>query len=139
MYSVRIKTGEKEPVSVMVVDEVGQPALGLSNIKIKIRRTSDNLYLDWSDNTFKALPTQMLQQLAEVSALLSPGEYFLNTTTHSGGFDTSTLGATNPIESFVIVAVQDGGGIGANMPQMGEIKMGGYVDQIVEEHTPVIF
>lgn len=123
----------------MVVDAAGQPLTGLSNIKIKIRRASDNYYLDWTDNTFKASPTQLLQQLAEVSALLSPGEYFLNTVTHSGGFDTSTLIITTEIESFTITAVQDGVGLAANMPQMGEIKMGGYVDKVVDERTPVIF
>jgi len=139
LFSARIKTGEKEPIIVMVVDSVDQPMTGLTNVKIKVRRTSDNFYLDWSDNEFKASPTQLLQELDEVSSALSPGEYYLNTPTHVDGFDTSTLGPTQPIESYVVTAVMDGGGDAANMPQIGEIKMGGFVDDVVEDRYPVIF
>lgn len=137
--SVRIKTGAKEPIVVLIVDQNGDELTGLVDIKIKIRRGSDGFYLDWSDNNFKAFPTQLLEALAEVSSVLSPGEYYLNTATHVEGFDTSTFVQLVDEEQYFVTAVQDGGSSAANVPQMGEIKVGGFVDDIVEDRYPVIF
>jgi hypothetical protein len=137
--SVRIKTGEKEPIVVLIVDQYGDPLTGLSDIKIKVRRGSDGFYLDWSDNTFKAVPTQLLVALEEISATYSPGEYQLNTVTHVDGLDTSTFPHLVPEEQYFVTAVQDGATTAVNVPQIGEIKVGGFVDDIVEDRYPVIF
>lgn len=123
----------------MILDVNGKPLPGLTDIKIKVRRASDGLYLDWSDNTFKAAPIQLLQQLEEVSATYSPGEYCLNTLTHVGGFDTSTVVQTVDEEVYFFTSVQDGGTTASNPTQIGEIKVGGFVDDIVEDRYPVIF
>lgn len=137
--TVRIQQGAKEPIVVMIVDSDNNPITGLTDIKIKVRRGSDSLYLDWSDNTFKASPVQLLVVLLEVSATFSPGEYYLNTATHVDGFDTSTFPQLVDEEQYFITAVQDGGSNVANVPQIGELKVGGYVDDIVEDRYPVIF
>lgn len=139
LASVRIKKGEKEPIVVLIVDKDGNELTGLTNIKIKIRRASDGFYLDWSDNTFKASPTQLLEALSEISATFSPGEYHLSTVTHVDGFDTSTITQVLDEESYFFTSVQDGGSNAANALQIGEIKVGGFVDAIVEDRYPVIF
>lgn len=137
--SVRIKTGEKEPIVVLIVDKNGDPLTGLTNAKIKVRRGSDGFYLDWSDNTFRASPTQLLEALEEISSVYSPGEYQLNTPTHVDGFDTSTFVQLVDEEQYFITAIQDGADTASNVPQIGEIKAGGFVDDIVEDRYPVIF
>lgn len=137
--SVRIKTGEKEPIVVLIVDQNGDPLTGLSNIEIKVRRGSDGFYLDWSDNVFKASPTQLLEALEEISATFSPGEYQLNTPTHVDGLDTSTFVQLVDEEQYFVTCVQDGADTASNVPQIGEIKVGGFVDDIVEDRYPVIF
>lgn len=137
--SVRIKTGEKEPIVVLIVDQDGNPLTGLTDIKIRVRRGSDGFYLDWSDNTFKATPAQLLVALEQISAVLSPGEYQLNTVIHVDGFDTSTFVQLVDEEQYFVTAVQDGADTASNVPQIGEIKVGGFVDDIVEDRYPVIF
>jgi len=135
----RIQTGETEPIVVLILDASGDPLTGLTDIKIRVRRASDGFYLDWSDNTFKATPVQLLQQLEEISATYSPGEYHLDTLTHVGGFDTSTVVQTVDEEVYFFTSVQDGGTDASNPIQVGEIKVGGFVDDIVEDRYPVIF
>jgi len=81
----------------------------------------------------------LLQALDEISATFSPGEYHLSTVTHIDGFDTSTFAGALPEEVYFFTAVQDGGSTAANVPQIGEIKVGGYVDNVVEDRLPVIF
>lgn len=137
--TVQIQSGAKEPIVVMVVDNNGDPITGLIDIKLKVRRNSDGFYLDWFDNTFKATVTQLLQALGEVSAIFSPGEYHLSTVIHVDGFDTSTFTGALPEEVYFFTAIQDGGSAAANVPQIGEIKVGGYVDNVVEDRLPVIF
>lgn len=140
-FSVRIQSGQKEPIVVMVIDENGDELTGKTDIKIKVRRLSDGYYYDWSDDTFKAAGsvTTMLQSLQEISATFSPGEYQLNKAGHVNGFDTTTI--TNPTgdDTYYFTAQQDGGTDASNLPMIGELKVGDYVDDIVEDRSPVIF
>lgn len=143
--SVQIPTGSNEPVVVLVVDANGDPLTGKSDIKIQIRRRSNGEYFDWSDSTFKAyaLVTSPLLTLVEVSAVASPGEYELDSPGlgHDKGFDTSNI--VNPLadDHYFVTAIQDGGSAdAANMPQIGEIRVGGIADSIeVESRHPVVF
>jgi hypothetical protein len=138
MTIVGIQHGDKEPIVVTAMDTNGLPVIGKTDIKIKIRRQSDNYYFDWSDNTFKlgVAVSQLLQALDEVSVTFSAGEYRLNSLAHVNGFDTSLI--TNPVNNdiYFVCALQIGGTDVANLPQYGEIKVGTFV---VANHTPVIF
>lgn len=140
MNCARIQTGQKEPIAVLVVDASGDELVGKTDIKIKIRRLSDGFYFDWSDNEFKVggSVAQLLQALIEVSSMYSPGEYQLDTVDHVDGFDTSKIVNANDNDVYYVTAVQDGGSDAANAPFIGEILVGSYVDNIVEDRYPVM-
>jgi hypothetical protein len=127
---VNAATGSIETIRALVLDSSGQPLTGLTNIKIKIRRESDGLDYDWSDNTFKAGPSQRLQALKKVSDVYWPGEYILDSVDHPKGWDTSKISNPSPDDVYSVTAVQDGAGSAANLPQVGEIKIGRWVDTI---------
>jgi hypothetical protein len=134
-----ITQGEKEPVAVLVVDEYGNTLTGKTDIKIFVRRTSDNFYYDWTDDTFKvgASVAQLHQPLIEVSAAFSPGQYILSTVGHVDGFDTATIVNPNSDDRYVITAIQDGGADANNVPLINELRV---VEQlVVEDRYPVIF
>jgi hypothetical protein len=134
MTTVLVQTGDKEPISAFIVDGAGSPLPGLSNIKIRIRRTSDGQYLDWQDNTFKPFGSvgTLLETMTEVSSAGSPGVYSLDTLTHIGGFSTSAI--VNPLvagDHYMFVMTQEGLPSSArNLPQAGEIAVGDWVDLI---------
>ena len=128
-----IRTGDKEPIEIVATDSVNDRIIGLTNLKLQVRRTSDNYYFDWDDNTFRETPTQILQTLTEVDFNESPGEYQLHAPSigHSYGFDTSQI--TNAIDedTYRMLAIQDGSPQNArNIPQLGHLKVGGFVDYI---------
>lgn len=132
MNCSRIQTDQTEPITALIVDTNNAPLTGLSDIKIRIRRRSDGLYFDWSDNTFKT-PTavsQMLETLDAVNDTYSPGEYHLDTTDHVDGFDTSKIANAADDDVYIVTAIQDGGTNAANVPQIGEIKEGDFVDNL---------
>jgi hypothetical protein len=131
--SVRIQTGDKEPIEVLIVDAARQTLTGLTNIKLRIRRTSDDFFFDWSDNAFKAPASvvTMLQLLAEVDAANAPGRYHLNKAGHIRGFDTSTIFNPTTDDTYEATVLQDGTPqSAANVPQVGEIKVGDFLDFI---------
>jgi hypothetical protein len=140
-FSSRIQTGGKEPIEVLVRDVLGAPLTGLADIKMNLRRLSDNFYLDWADNTFKSSPTQILQALVEIDDTNSPGEYKLNKVGHVNGFDTSSIVSPNADDIYEFTVDQDGGTDAKGLPLIGEIKVGGFVDQIpdfsVNERTEI--
>jgi len=130
---VRIQTGAVEPIEVLAVDVLRRRLTGLTNIKVLIRRLSDGLHLDWLSNLFAPIPVQLFQALTEVSATYSPGAYHLATAPHSSGFDPGSIGNVNPDDTYVVTAVQDGDPQNAvNLPQVGEIKVGDWLDFIDE-------
>lgn len=140
MICARIQTNQKEPIVALILDSNGDELTGKTNIKIKIRRVSDGLYFDWNDNTFKApaTATQLLETLSEVDSTYSPGEYELDTVDHASGFDTSKIVNANDDDVYFITAIQDGGSDAANVPLIGELKVGNYVDNIVEDQYPIL-
>lgn len=131
MNTVRIKTGATEPIEIMVVNALGAPLTGLTNVKVKVRRVSNANFFDWSDNTFKPGPScsQLLQPLQEINATYGSGEYRLNSTPHVKGFNTAAITNAYANDVYRITVVQDGSpSSAANVPQIGEIKVGEWVD-----------
>lgn len=123
-----IKPGDKEPIEIQVFDTAEQLLKGLTNLYVRIRRHNDDLYFDWSDQTFKAPGSvvQMEQVLEEVSPTYSPGIYRLNRTTppvQARGFNTA--GITNPGSGDVydITIVQIGGTNAAGLPAGYELHV----------------
>lgn len=142
MNCARIQTGEVEPIVVLVEDATGDRLTGKTDIKIKVRRLSDDRFFDWDDDTFKppGSVTQLLETLDEVDSTYSPGVYQLDTASHVNGFDTSAITNAVTDDTYYVTAVQDGG-TDAILPPPGEIKVGQYVDDIpdftVNERTEI--
>jgi hypothetical protein len=123
----------------MAVDSLRTRLTGLSNLKLKIRRISDGFYFDWSDDNFKASPTQLLETLTAVDATNSPGEYKLDNASHTDGFDTGAIVNPTANDIYRVAVIQDGLPQNAvNFPQIGEIKVGGwldYIDQLISDNA----
>ena len=134
-----IQTGGKEPVETLIVTTSGVELTGSTNIKCKIRRLSDGKYYDWSDDTFKSSGSvvKLLEALREVSSVSSKGEYILDTLTHAKGWDTTKI--TNPISKdiYFITVVEDGTSLSGNLPQIGELKTGDWLDYI-DTHMSIV-
>jgi len=125
MSNVRVKTGAVEPITIYIVGVNGQPLTGLTDIVIRVRRFSDSLFLDFADDTFKAVPgTINSATLSEVDATNAPGLYELG-----GGLDLSVFTNTTPDDAYAIIPVQTTG-TNARLPAPGEIKEGQLADDI---------
>jgi hypothetical protein len=136
------QTGSTEPIVVLVTDANGDELTGKTDIKVKMWRRSDGFFYDWSDETFKAAGhVSLLKTLTEFNFALSPGVYYLNDIPagHVGGFNTSLV--SNPVgdDIYFFNAIQDPKTDASNSPFIGEVKVGGFVDDIVEDRYPVIF
>jgi len=130
--SIRIQSGDKEPIIATVFDEDGKLLPGKTDIKLKIWRASDGYFFDWDDNTFK-LPgsvTQMLVVLSPTDVTYAPGEYQLSTPTHARGFNTANIVNPNSFDVYQFNILQDGGTDAVNVPQFGEIHVGGFIDNV---------
>ena len=133
MSKAHIAHGATEPIGVIIIDNSRNLLPGLSNIKMRVRRLSDDYHLDWSDSTFKATPNQLLMPLVEVDAAYSQGEYHLDTAPHVDGFNTSAIANALSADSYFLTVVQDGAPQTAgNLPFHGEIETGGWVEKIDE-------
>jgi len=128
-----IQTGSIEPIEVYCFGG-NLPLTGLTNIYLSLRRLSDGLILDWSDNTFKTEGVLVAPSvvMTEVSSTLFPGNYKLSSVDHPNGFDTSKIinHTTNERYSILITQV----GLPQNvesLPSAGEIIEGTYVDDMV--------
>jgi hypothetical protein len=132
MFCSRIQTGDTEPIEVLALDAAGDPLVDLADVKVKIRRQLSDQYYDWSDDTFKAgaSVTTLATLLTQVDKVRSPGEYKLTKTGHVNGFNTSTIANPAAGDVYLVTVFQDGGGSVSNMPVIGEIKVGGFVDEI---------
>jgi hypothetical protein len=138
--SIRIQSGDKEPVIAAITDDNGDPLINKTDIKLKIWRSSDGKFFDWDDNNFKDVGsvTQLLIAMNEVNSTNAPGEYQLNIPPHIRGFDTSEI--VNPINGFDVyqfIIVQDGGTDASNVPQYGEMHVGGFTDNLDEKVSVV--
>lgn len=131
--NVHIQTGDKEPIEVLVLDVFGAPLLSKTDIRLQIRRTSDNFFFDWSDNTFKTEPSVVTRAIAltQVDMIVAPGEYKLIAPGHVDGFNTGII--TNPVvtgDVYQVTIYQSPGTDAGNLPMLGQIRVGGFADFI---------
>jgi hypothetical protein len=90
---------------------------GLTDVLVEIKRVSDGYYLDFNDNTFKNTGwTTREQQMSELDASNSIGVYY---------YDFDTTGFS---EDKYFIRVDSVSAV--NMPAEGELKVGGYIDDI---------
>lgn len=127
MGTTLIPTGTLTPIEVEPLKRgvLGTLVTGATNIKAKVRRDSDGLYLDWSDMTFKASPTQLLEDLAEVDATNFPGEY-------QADLDLPAVTNLNDHDIYQVTVVEDGSSIVANLPQVGEVQVSQALDDAIK-------
>ena len=130
--SSRIQSGATEPIEIIVVDTANAPITGLSDVAVTIRRVSDDRFFDWTSNAFSVAPAQLTQTLSEVSAANDPGRYALNTTPHLAGFNTSAITNAVADDTYALTVDQTTLTNGANLPAVGEIKVGQFVDDVPE-------
>jgi len=118
--AVTIQQGDVEPIEVLVLDESLDPLTGKSDILVWIRRKSDGLTYDWNDSTFKPYGscTTPRQTMTEVDATNYPGQYARDWTSPSSD------------EIYEVTVDQSPGTDAGNLPQMGEIRVGGWIDDI---------
>lgn len=96
-------------------DASGTGITGSSDLKVKIKRDSDDYFYDFDDNTFKASGwTTINSAMSEVNASVVPGEYEynLNTLNFSDGIYTAyihyTGTATTPFTDKIEFGVLGG-------------------------------
>lgn len=112
-----IQNGQTERILITALDENGDFITGLSDVLVEIQRTSDNYYLDFNDNTFKASGWATRQEtMTELYYSYSPGSYY---------YDFDTTGFSDD-EYFIRVT----SATAENSPYEGYLKVGGYVDNI---------
>jgi len=129
VISVRVQTGAKEPIGVLAIDSAKSGLVDLTNLMLRIRRVSDDYHFDWSDNTFKAAPTQLLVALSQVDKTNSPGAYKLDYGVHTDGFDTGQIANAVDDDTYHLLVTQEGSPQNAdNRPWEGELKVGDWVD-----------
>lgn len=123
--SVRIQTGDIEPILLYVAGRDGKPLLGATDIYVTIRRVSDGYYLDWDDYTFKNAGWVELNRLSpEIDATNSPGMYEV-----IGGLNTASITNPSPDDTLSVLPKQTPG-VNALLPPPGEIKVGQWVDNV---------
>lgn len=118
METVRIQNSQTERIEALALDSSGNPMTGLTDVLLRIRRTSDDYFLDFDDNTFKNSDwTDIDEVMAEINATNDAGRYKYD-------FDTSGF----PDDTY---EVRINCASAENFPQTGELKVGGYVNKIV--------
>lgn len=112
----RIQTAALKDGSLAVVT-------GLTTVLLSVQRASDEQWLDFADDTFKASGwTTRQQQMTEVSAALAAGEY---------SYDLDLADITNPAaDDTMMVRVDETSGTAKNVPLHGELKIGQWVSEL---------
>ncbi|MGD9156790.1 MAG: hypothetical protein PVG39_00150 [Desulfobacteraceae bacterium] len=117
----RIQTDETERIEVLLLDGSLSPLTSLSNAFLSIRRVSDGYWYDFNDDTFKNSGWTTRQQvMTETDSTNDQGVYHYD-------FDTSAItnvSANDTYELRVDCASA------TNVPQIGEIKVGQFIDYI---------
>lgn len=111
METARIQTGATERIEILLLNSSNVEVTG-ATVTLKIRRKSDNKF--WNGTTFQTGVTTVA--MTEINASSEPGKYYYS-------FDTTGLDE----DTYYIIADSASG---ANVPQAGELKVGGYVDYI---------
>lgn len=118
MSSVRIQNGQTERIEAVMLDAMGVALTGLSDVFLFVRRISDDKFLDFDDNTFKSSGwTDIDQVMTEVDAMNAAGTY---------GYDFDTAGFDDNTYEIRVTSAT-----GVNVPQVGELKVGDVMDDIV--------
>lgn len=133
-----IQTNDIEPIVVLALDNLREPVIGKTDIMLKIYRKHDDWFLDWSDNQFKPAVSVVTisVQMEEVNGVYNKGEYRLNYGPHIKGFNPASVTNAEDEDVYFFVADQQGGTDVSNMPQIGQIRVGGTIDSISLERTP---
>ena len=122
METVRILNGATERIRVTALDAAGTTITGLGDVLVEIRRKSDGFYYDFNDTTFKASGwTTRQQAMTELDVTNSAGVYY---------YDFNTTGLSDD-EYFIRAS----SATAVNDPMEGELKVGGYVDDIGDIKT----
>jgi hypothetical protein len=125
-----IRRGDREPVSIQLFNRyVATPLTGKIDIFIKVRRVSDDFFLDWSDNTFKdpGTVTTLRVKLSEVSLTYSPGVYELDyAPTHLKGLDTGAITNAADDDVYDVMVEQVGGTDAGGLPTGYELHLSAY-------------
>lgn len=118
METTRIQNGQTEVIeNAVALDSSNNPLTGLSDVSLRIRRISDDYFLDFNDNTFKASGWMDIEiDMTEVDSTNDPGKY-------KYAFDTSGF-------SDDAYQIRINCSSAENFPQFGEIKVGDYVDNL---------
>lgn len=111
METTRVQTGTVERIEVLLLDASNDPVTSAS-VTLKIRRKSDGKF--WNGTNFQVNGVAL--NMIEVDSVNEPGKYYYS-------FDTSTLDAD---EYYFRADSEDG----TNVPQIGEMKVGGFVDYL---------
>lgn len=121
MESTRIQYGATERIFTTVLHADGSSYTGLTDVVIEILQRSTGKYFDFSDSTFKSSGWVTRQQvMIELDATNSPGVYYYD-------FDTTGFSAAYTEEDYL---VRCSSVTSAGVTTEGELKVGGYVDQI---------
>jgi hypothetical protein len=117
--NVRIQSGDTERIEALILDGSLAPLTGKTDILISIRRVSDGFWYDFNDSTFKSSSWTTRQQvMSETDATNDPGVYHYN-------FISPSADAV-----YEIRVDQSPGTDAGNIPQCGEIKVGGFIDDL---------
>jgi hypothetical protein len=130
--SIWVTTDSTEPIEIQIFGQDGIPLPGKIDIVIQLRRISDSLYLDWTDNTLK-LPAAVVQRhqiLSEVSATYSPGLYRLNSLDHPNGLHLDRIINRGTNDIYDVTILQAGGTDAVGLPLGFEMKVGFLADNI---------
>ena len=124
MTTVRVQTGDTERITALILDGSLVPLTGKTDILLSIRRDSDGQWFDFDagELDFKASGwTTRQQAMTETDSTNAPGEYHHD-------FDTSAITNAADDDTYQVRVEQSPGTDAANVPQVGEIKVGQWVD-----------
>jgi len=115
-----VQQGTVVPIESLILSSTLSELTGKTDILVWIRRKSDGLTYDWNDSSFKAYGscTTPRQTMTEVDATNYKGQYARNWTSPASD------------ETYEVTVDQSPGTDAANVPQVGEIVVGGWVDDV---------
>lgn len=132
MASPIFRTNDVIPIEAYIVDLQGAAATGLAAgaAGFRVLRKSDNQFLDWADDTFKAAGwTTLTQDLTEVDATNAPGVY-----EYVGGWDTGSIVNIADDDTYDLIFVNVSAG-SVVLPAPVSLRLGQYVDSLFDSLT----
>jgi len=116
------------PIEVLALDGSLAPITGSLTILLSIRRKSDDYFLDFNDDTFKASGwTTREVAMTQVDATNAAGEY---------AYDWDTSAVTNEAaDDLYVFRARDSAAAAKNLPTVGEILADGWVKDILDNQA----